>query len=114
LLNKKTYYIAVASGQISQVRSASSYEFEIQATDDEVRFLRELFDEAYSEDIKSFFRAHVPYEQYHHDPQNDAYDSRIYQVYKYLHDFGSPETKQHIESMGILNEMEEVETEAPS
>ncbi|WP_102345208.1 hydrolase [Bacillus sp. Marseille-P3661] len=102
-MEKKTYYIAVGSREISQFQGGSPYELEIEATDEEVRQLRELFDEIYAADWMSFWRAHVPYVQYHHDKENELIDNDLKKVYQKLHDLGKPETKEHIESMGILD-----------
>jgi hypothetical protein len=99
---KKTYYIDVGHGQISQSSTASAWSFKIQANDEEITQLRELFDQNYSTEWKNFFRAHVPYVQYHHDRENDSYDSTIDQVYEMIYNLGDEEAKSHIRSMNIL------------
>ncbi|MBY0146496.1 hydrolase [Neobacillus niacini] len=99
---KKTYYIDVGHGQISQSPTASAWSFKIQANDEEITQLRELFDQNYSTEWKNFFRAHVPYVQYHHDRENDSYDSTIDQVYGMIYNLGDEEAKNHIRSMNIL------------
>lgn len=106
-MEKNTYYISVGSREISQIKTASPFELEIEATEDEVRALREIFDEMYSADWMGFFRAHVPYVQYHYDRENDMIDRDLINVYQMLYDLGKPETKQHIESMGILNNFDD-------
>jgi hypothetical protein len=99
---KKTYYIDVGTGEISQSATASTWSFKIQANDEEIIQLRELFDQNYSTEWKNFFRAHVPYVQYHYDRENDAYDSTIAQVYGMIYKLGDEEAKSHIETMNIL------------
>jgi hypothetical protein len=99
---KKTYYVSVGSAEISQSATSSPWEFKIEATDDEIIRLREYFDQNYSTDWQSFWRAHVPFMEYHHDRQNDAYDRTMTNVYKMIYDLGDEEAKKHIESMGIL------------
>ncbi|MBT2726488.1 hydrolase [Bacillus sp. ISL-75] len=101
---KKTYYIDVGSGEISQSPTSSTWSYKIQADNEEITQLRELFDQNYSTEWKNFFRAHVPFVQYHYDRENDAYDSTIQQVYGMLHKLGDAEAKNHIESMNILPE----------
>ena len=54
---EKTYYISIANGQISQVKTADTYNFEISANDAEITELREYFDQAYVEDLGSFVRS---------------------------------------------------------
>jgi hypothetical protein len=105
--HKKTYYISLGSGEISQVRSASEWSYEIEATEDEITTLREYFDQRFSSDWQGFFRAHVPYLEYHYDRQNDAYDQTTTKVFEMLYNLGSDETRQHIEQMGILSQSKE-------
>lgn len=102
-MNKNTYYISVGSKEISKLKEASPYEFEIEATDDEIEQLRDLFNQANTSDWKSFFRAHAPYIQYHFDRENDQYDENIYHAYELIYKLGDEETKRHIERMGILS-----------
>ncbi|ETI66985.1 hypothetical protein [Neobacillus vireti] len=99
---KKTYYIDVGTGGIFQSATGSTWSYKIQATDEEIIELRNLFNQNYSTEWKNFFRAHIPYLEYHHDRSNDAYDSTIQQVYGMLHKLGDDEAKSHIESMNIL------------
>lgn len=103
---KKTYYIDVGTGEISQSATSSTWSYKIQANDEEITQLRELFDSNYSNEWQNFFRAHVPYVQYHYDRENDAYDNTMQQVYGMLHQLGDDEAKAHIESMNILPKQE--------
>ena len=104
--NKKTYYIDLGSGEISQSSTASPWSFRIQANDEEIILLREYFDQNYSTEWQNFFRAHVPYVQYHYDRENDAYDETMKKIYGMIYELGDEEARQHIESMGILTEDE--------
>jgi hypothetical protein len=101
---KKTYYVSIATGEISQVKTASPWDFQIEATDDEIIQLREYFDQNYSTDWQAFWRAHVPYVQYHYDRQNDAYDETLTKIYQLIYKLGNEEAKEHIRSLGILSE----------
>jgi hypothetical protein len=99
---KKTYYIDLGTGSISQNATSSTWSYKIEANDEEITQLRELFDQNYSTEWQNFFRAHVPYVQYHYDRENDAYDNTIQQVYGMIYKLGDQEAKSHIESMNIL------------
>ncbi|MDZ5472612.1 hydrolase [Bacillus sp. 31A1R] len=99
---KKTYYVAVSTGEISQSSTDSPWNFKIEATDEEITQLRELFEQNYSTDWQNFFRAHVPYVQYHYDRENDAYDNTTQAVYGMIYQLGDQEAKNHIDTMGIL------------
>lgn len=102
---KKTYYITVGTGEISQSSTDSAWNFKIEATDDEITILREYFDQNYSTEWKNFFRAHVPFLEYHHDKENDAYDETVIKVYQMIYELGDQEAKDHIHSMGILGDI---------
>ncbi|MFD1739246.1 hydrolase [Bacillus salitolerans] len=101
---KKTYYISLARGEISQISTASPWNYKIEATDEEIVQLREYFDQIYSSDWQGFFRAHTPYIEYHHDPTNDAYDETIQKVYGLIYELGDEETREHIDQEGILKD----------
>lgn len=100
---KKTYYISVGSGAIMSTPSASPWEFKIEADDEEITRLREVFDVIDSNSAGDFFRAHAPFVEYSHDPTNDVHDETLGKVYGMIHDLGDQEAKQHIQSMGILD-----------
>ncbi|MGG0888861.1 hydrolase [Cytobacillus horneckiae] len=99
---KKTYYITINDGEISQSSTSSPWDFKIEATDDEIVELRELFDQNYSTEWENFYRAHVPYLQYHFDRQNDKYDEGLTKIYGAIYKLGDEEARNHIASMGIL------------
>jgi hypothetical protein len=100
---KRTYYISIGHGEILQTSMDSPWDFKIEATDQEITQLRELFDSNYSTDIQAFYRSHVPYIQYHYDKENDAYDKNLKRIYEMIYKLGDEEAKNHIESMGILS-----------
>ncbi|NSL51360.1 hydrolase [Calidifontibacillus erzurumensis] len=102
-MDRKTYYISVGAKEISQIKTASPYELEIKATDEEIQKLRDIFNDMYTAEWSGFIRSHVPYVQYHYDRENDAIDRDLMNVYQMLYELGTPETKRHIESMGILD-----------
>lgn len=103
-MEKTTYYVSVGSGDILQDPKAASFEFEIRATPEELNELEELFEERAEASYGTARRAVIPYVEYHHDKENDAYDRSMRDIYLLLHRLGTPETRRHIESMNILPE----------
>ncbi|WP_243298052.1 hydrolase [Bacillus litorisediminis] len=101
---RKTYYIDLGSGEISRSRTASTWNYQIEASDEDITQLREYFDQMHSTGWQNFFRAHVPYVQYHYDRENDANDRLLKDVYQLIHDLGDEEARKQIESIGILDE----------
>ncbi|WP_426452398.1 hypothetical protein ACP26L_10090 [Paenibacillus sp. S-38] len=103
-MDKKTYYIAVGSGEILEpADSTGNFEFEIQATDEEIDQLAELFEDQDDAEGDTAVRAVIPYRLYHKDKENDVYDANLEEIYRMLHKLGTPETRSHIESMNILD-----------
>jgi hypothetical protein len=100
---RKTFYVSVQAGQILADRGAAAYELEINANDEEVARLRELFEELASMDeAEAAHFSLTPYEDSGDWAMSGASDEIISRIYKVLHDCGTRETRRHIESMGIL------------
>lgn len=99
---KRTYYVNISSGEISQSGIDSPWNFQIEATEEEISTLRQYFDHHEAGDFPNFIRAHIPFREYHYDKENDIQDEALQQVYEFIYQRGNEETKQLIESMGIL------------
>lgn len=108
---KGIYYVDLSSGEILPAPLDSSAGFRIFANGEELAELRALFTENYNDDMAAFARAHVPYLEYHHDPQNEAYDHSMRLIYAKLYELGDEEAKRHIEGMGILEESKHLDPE---
>ncbi|MFS0644301.1 hydrolase [Siminovitchia sp. 179-K 8D1 HS] len=100
---KKTYYISVGTGEIMRTPKASPWQFKIKATDDEITEMREVFQTMQDNSIGDFFRAHVPFVEYSHDPTNDVHDENLHKIYSMIYELGDQEAKQHIQNLGILD-----------
>lgn len=102
-MDKKTYYISVQAGSILENKGDAVFEFEIQATEEEISRLQELFDGKEEADNYAYGRSYVPWMEYHNDRPNDVYDFYLKEVYGLIHSLGTSDTKRHIESMNVLN-----------
>lgn len=102
---RKTYYVSIANGEISQLSTASPWDFKIEATEEEIVQLREYFDQNYSSDWQGFLRAHVPYIEYHHDPTNDSIDVTMQKIYKMMYELGDQDAKDLIKSQNLISEI---------
>ena len=102
--NRQTYYITVASGEITQSATGAPWDFKITATRNEIQELRSYFKQNYSSDWQSFWRSHLPYVEYHNDKENDKFDEILLKVYEMIYRLGDEETRGHIESMGVIND----------
>lgn len=102
MADKKTYYVSVGPGEIVDSQEEISFEFEVLATDEEIDKLQQLFEERDKADLRTHVRAEIPYKEYHFDKENDLYDYELREIYKLIHELGNEKTRQHIESMNIL------------
>jgi hypothetical protein len=103
---REKYYVSLGTQEISKLKAFNNEDFVIYATPEEVIELRELFNEMREADQGAFWRAHVPIKEYHHDGPNDLYDQGLYKVLEMLYKLGDEETKEHIQSMGLLDNLE--------
>ncbi|MEC5424888.1 hydrolase [Virgibacillus sp. C22-A2] len=103
-MERKKFYVSIASGEISQIEYSNNDEFIIHATEDEVVLLREKMNEMHEASMGAFWRAHIPIMPYHNDKANDKYDAGITEAYQMLYELGDEQAKDHIKSMGILED----------
>ncbi|CAM3413666.1 hypothetical protein [Marinicrinis lubricantis] len=101
---KKTYFVSVQANSILEEKGSAAFEFEIQATDQELDQLAALFEEKEDSENATFRQAGISSVPYHElDDANDTYDATMIDVYKKIYELGTEETKRHIEQMGILS-----------
>ncbi|MFB6367491.1 hypothetical protein ACFCP7_26285 [Paenibacillus elgii] len=99
-MEKKTYYIAVGSGEVQEPEEATgNFEFEIQATEEEVDKLQDMFEELAMNEEDTAMRATIPYREYRPDKESDG---NLTEIYRMLHELGTPDTRRHIEAMNVL------------
>ncbi|GGH87732.1 hypothetical protein JOD43_004027 [Pullulanibacillus pueri] len=103
-MEKSNYYVKVGTGEVLPDKTMSEWEFEIQATPEQASMLEEALRDADKESWENFFQAHIPIKEYSSFHQIDDYDHNLKHAYEAIHALGTKETKEHIESMGILDE----------
>ncbi|PLS09675.1 hydrolase [Neobacillus cucumis] len=101
---KHSYYINIQSHEVFSEPDGVEWDFKIEATPSQLAVLERMFDKTDETDWESYIRAHVPYLEYHHQPQNKEYDLRLTLIYSLLYYLGDEKTRQHIGNMGIINE----------
>lgn len=101
---KKTYYISVGNGEIMTSATDSPWQFQIEATDDEITKLREIFDSSDENSVYDFLRAHLPFVEYHNDATNDQYDQNLLRAYNMIYELGDDEARAHLDQIGILED----------
>jgi hypothetical protein len=103
-MEKRKYYVSVQSRTIMENQGDASYELVINAIPEEINELVELFKYQADVDEVTIIRTNIPAIPYHHDNINDDSDWSLKEIYKTLYTLGTMETKEHILSMGILND----------
>ncbi|MBB6731734.1 hypothetical protein [Cohnella zeiphila] len=99
-MDRRRYYVSVQSKSILENQGDGAYEFEVDATPEEVQTLRDLFAALEIHEYGTAFRiALQPGLPYHHDRQNDAYDDDLNEIYNLLHRIGTEETVRHLDGM---------------
>ncbi|MFS0634601.1 hydrolase [Mesobacillus foraminis] len=101
---KKSFYVSITSGEVLMEPAEPEGQFKIEATDDEVELLRDLLNENYDSDLEGFVESHVPFKQYHENKSNPHYDNSMRKIYSMLYELGDKKTRDHISSMGLLED----------
>lgn len=100
-MDKQRYYVSVQSRTLMNHQGDAAYEFEIDATPEDAQQLIDLFASLEDFDESTFFRNHIPGIPYHDDVESDGYDYYLKQIYGFIHQFGTEETKNHIATMNL-------------
>ncbi len=104
-MEKKTYYVGVASGQITQQPDTTPWEYEIQASDEEIARLRDLFERANRQNFDIAYVVLHPIEgpKEEHDFKN--YDHTLQEIYRMVRELGNEDAKAHIDSIDVIQEL---------
>jgi hypothetical protein len=101
-MEKRKYYVSVQAQTILEHRGDAAYEFEIEATEAEVHQLQELFESTTEPDLNNWIRMHSPKILEEELVSHAFVDQHLTETYRFLYRLGTPETKSHIQSMNVL------------
>ncbi|WP_019534980.1 hypothetical protein [Paenibacillus ginsengihumi] len=106
-MEKKTYYVTVGSAEILEPKDViGNYELEIEATEEDIDQLQEMFEDAQEWDETSA-GAMLGFSSYvlskYDDDLERANSQSLKAIYRKLYELGTPETKKQIESMKVLD-----------
>ncbi len=102
-MEKSKYYISVQAGTIMENQGDSAYEFEIEATAEDLDKLQKLFETKMEYEEGTYIRSHLPGIPYHHDSDNDLHDDALKEIYSMLNKLGTKETSDYIAKMDLEN-----------
>ncbi|WP_173915784.1 hydrolase [Halobacillus sp. Marseille-Q1614] len=108
-MSKKPYYVNIGTKEISINHDGNNDDFIIYADEYDLLLLREIFDEIDNADTRSFYRAHIPFQPYHQDMDNDEYDDGMKGAFRMIYELGDEKTKNHITEMGVLEDLKNEE-----
>lgn len=104
-MEKQKYYVGVGSGQITRQPETTEWEFEIEATEEQVARLRELFDRAAKQNLDIAYVVLHPIEGTKEDHDLKNYDHTLQEIYRMIYELGNEETKQFISEHQIIQEL---------
>ncbi|WNQ14053.1 hypothetical protein MJA45_13845 [Paenibacillus aurantius] len=100
-MDKKTYYVSVQAGTIHENQGEASYEFEVNASSEEINNLQMLLELKSELDDSTCLRAITPEIPYSDDIENVAYDNNLKEIYSTIGSLSDQATKDQIDSMDL-------------
>jgi|UPI0004080077 hypothetical protein len=106
-MEKKTYYVTVdigpRAGEIRETLDVNdpNYDFEIEATPEEINRLEQMFNQVEETDFSTFVVAHIPFLD-NERKENVTEDKQIEKIYRTIYELGTPETKERMRSAGLV------------
>lgn len=99
---RKPYYVSVGARQVLEDPTAAAYELVVQANEEELNKLQELFEELASmEEAEAVHFVKHPFANVSRERMTAESWDLTTQIYKLLHELGTDETKAHIDSMHL-------------
>jgi rubrerythrin len=102
-MDKKTYYVTVQTGEIMEDSTAFNYDFVINANEEEYDQIKQLFEDTADAELATYSHSFPLSQSTYYNEENSTYDSYLRDIYIKLHELGTTETRQHIETMHILD-----------
>ncbi|PWA09033.1 hydrolase [Pueribacillus theae] len=104
-MEKRTYYVAVNTGEIVDDPTITPWQYEIHATEDEAHQLRELFDQASRQSMDVAYRVARPFSGSGEDYDMHHYDNTLQEIYRIIYRLGNEKAKEHIQSTNMIEEI---------
>jgi hypothetical protein len=103
-MDKQRYYVSVSASMVGTEPSLTD-QLTILATEQERDHLLKLLNQEQKNIEKTYLRAHIPYKSADHDKATNRFNDGMVDIYRYIYQIGTIETKRHIEYMDILAEL---------
>ncbi|WP_053219679.1 hypothetical protein [Virgibacillus senegalensis] len=102
---KRKYYVKVDSGEVKTVPAFdNSVEYEIEGDYEDKLSLENLFHEQHLAGSRSAeLHYEAPFQEVKADQERKKYDDEMLNIYQRIYELGTPETKEKIKEIGILD-----------
>lgn len=111
-MSKEHYYVSVVSRTIEKQRPEAEY-MEIEATPEELDRLEQLFVREEADDQISHLKAPIPYKSNDREQTAVDYSDDMRDIYTFLYQIGTPETKRYIEETNLLEKLQDTDYDNP-
>ena len=104
---KRKYYVSLEfgthAGEIQAQKDENSpvFQYEIEATPQEVEQLEKLFAEAQETELQFFAKAHVPFLD-NEAAENAEEDREINRIYQMIYQLGTEKTREQLREIGVI------------
>jgi hypothetical protein len=104
---KRKYYVSLEfgthTGEIQTQKDENSpvFQYEIEATPQEVEQLEKLFAEAQETELQFFAKAHVPFLD-NEAEENAEEDREINRIYQMIYQLGTEKTREQLREIGVV------------
>jgi hypothetical protein len=102
-MDKERYYVSVSTYMVGKEPSLTD-QFIVLATEDERNHLLALLSREQNAMEQIYIREQLPYKSEDHNNLATGYKGNRVEIYRYIYEIGTIETKRHIEYMDILQQ----------
>lgn len=103
MADKKRYFVTIDTQEIRETSIPDgNIEYEIIASKNEIKELRELFSQKDDNAKKAVEYIGKPFDEWGADEERESYDQYLINVYKRIYKLGTEDTKDKINKLGII------------
>ncbi|MEK5060583.1 hypothetical protein BK126_22515 [Paenibacillus sp. FSL H7-0326] len=104
-MGKQSYYVSITQKLIHQDSSESS-DYEVHLDEEQLSILQDMLRAMDQEDRYTLQRTPVPYKSADHDDANDEFTGQLKELYQFIYDAGTDDTRAEIRNLRILDKLE--------
>ncbi|MCM3129365.1 MULTISPECIES: hypothetical protein [unclassified Paenibacillus] len=104
-MGKQPYYVSITQKLIHQDSSESS-DYEVHLDEEQLSILQDMLTTMDQEDRYTLQRTPVPYKSADHDDANDEFTVQLKELYQFIYDAGTDDTRSEIRRLRILGKLD--------